>query len=238
LVDFGGEWALTLPVAVSAVVGFFWLAGYTNAFNFMDGINGISGVQAGVTGIGMAVVAGLAGGDWGHPAVLGALIVAGAGIGFLPHNFPRARMFMGDVSSAPLGFLLAGLVWWAASDLGWWLLAPLALLHANYVFDTGITLVRRVLRRESWHSAHREHFYQRMVRSGKSHAFTTGWEAALQIATAALMLIYLVAGLPGRLLLVGVVVGIWLAFFVWCERLFRAANGGRSWVETRGMSKG
>lgn len=219
-IDVGGGWGVVLPVVVSAGVGFLWVAGYTNAFNFMDGINGISGFQAGITGIATGILAMIALGDWGHPVVWLSWVIAGAAFGFLPHNFPRARMFMGDVSSAPLGFLLAAVTLWAAAEAGWWLLIPLALLHANYVFDTGITLVRRVLRRESWHSAHREHFYQRLVRSGKSHAHATLWEAGLQLIVSGVMLAYLCVGGPFRLVLIGLVVVIWLGFFGYCERQF------------------
>ena len=219
-VDFGGGFGLVLPVVLSAAIGLLWVAGYTNAFNFMDGINGISGFQAGITGVATGLLALLALGDWGHPVVWLSFVIAGAAFGFLPHNFPRARMFMGDVSSAPLGFLLAAVALWAAAEAGWWLLIPLALLHANYVFDTGITLVRRVLRGESWHSAHREHFYQRLVRSGQSHAHATLWEAGLQVVVGGLMLVYLFAALPVRLALIGLVVLIWLGFFGYCERRF------------------
>ena len=82
-------------------------------------------------------------------------VVAGAAAGFLPHNFPRARMFMGDVSSAALGFVLAGLAVWLGLEQGWWLLIPLGLLHANFILDTGITLGRRLLGGERWFAAHR-----------------------------------------------------------------------------------
>ncbi|MCX6924750.1 MAG: glycosyltransferase family 4 protein, partial [Verrucomicrobia bacterium] len=170
------------PAPMSGLLLFLWLTGYTNAFNFMDGINGLAAGQAIVTGLGMALLGSVASGQWSvvSPPVLLSLVVAGAALGFLPHNFPNARMFMGDVGSAPLGFLLAALVIWMARGFGWWLLVPLALLHANFVLDTGITLVRRVLRGERWYDAHREHFYQRLIRAGKSHPFVTGLEMALQ----------------------------------------------------------
>lgn len=104
---------------------------------------------------------------------------------------------------------------------GWSLLIPLALFHANFVLDTGITLVRRIIRRERWYAAHREHFYQRLVRSGKSHAFVTLWEMGLQMVVLALMLLYPRAGDVERLGLMGLVVAIWLAFFCYCESQFR-----------------
>jgi UDP-N-acetylmuramyl pentapeptide phosphotransferase/UDP-N-acetylglucosamine-1-phosphate transferase len=158
------------------------------------------------------------------PPVLLSLVIAGACAGFLPHNFPRARMFMGDVGSAPLGFLLAALVVWIARDYGWWLLIPLGLLHANFVLDTGLTLARRVLRGERWYEAHREHFYQRLIRAGKSHPFVTGLEMALQGVVLGLMVLYLHASVPARVGLIAVVILVWLAFFAYCERLFRRRN--------------
>jgi len=221
---FSPDAGLLLPAIVSAVLGCLWIVGYTNGFNFMDGINGIAAGQAAITGLGMALLAGLASGDLSSTPVLLSLAIAGAALGFLPHNFPNARMFMGDVGSAPLGFLLAVLVIWLASSAGDWLLVPLALLHANFVLDTAITLIRRVARGDKWHQAHREHFYQRLVRSGKSHAFVTGWEMVLQCFVLALMVLYLQASVPVRVGLIGLVVLIWLSFFAYCEVSFRRYN--------------
>lgn len=214
-----------LVYAVLAAVGFLWIAGYTNAFNFMDGINGLAAGQAVFTGLataGLAVAAGL---PVQHPVVWLALVVAGAAAGFMPHNFPRARMFMGDVSSAPLGFLLATLGWWLACEAGWRLLLPVGLLHANFVLDTGITLARRVLRGERWYEAHREHFYQRLVRSGRSHSYVTGRELALQGVVAAAVLFATAAG-SIALLIASVVLAVaaWGLFFLNAERTFRNAK--------------
>jgi UDP-N-acetylmuramyl pentapeptide phosphotransferase/UDP-N-acetylglucosamine-1-phosphate transferase len=200
----------------------------------MDGINGIAAGQAIITGLGMAVLVWLA----GHPTqvsdfpfrfqdsgfslpVLLSFCVAGAALGFLPHNFPQARMFMGDVGSAPLGFLLAVLALWLARDHGWWLLPPLVLLHANFTLDTAITLVRRVLRGEKWYDAHREHFYQRLIRSGKSHAFVTGCEMGLQVLVLGLMVAYLRSGPVLRIGLILAVFAVWGCFFAYCEREFK-----------------
>ena len=217
------------PALVSGLFLFLWLTGYTNAFNFMDGINGLAAGQAIVTGLGMALLGSMAGGQSpvGSPPVLLSLVIAGACAGFLPHNFPTARMFMGDVGSAPLGFLLAAVVVWIARDYGCWLLIPLGLLHANFVLDTGITLARRILRGERWYEAHREHFYQRLIRSGKSHPFVTGLEMALQGVVLGLMVLYLYASVPVRVGLITVVILLWLGFFAYCERVF-----GRTKAET------
>lgn len=222
VVDLGGfSW---LAVALVWLLGFLWIVGYTNAFNFMDGINGLAAGQAIVTGFGMALLGGLALHGYHSTPVLWCTAVASAALGFLPHNFPQARMFMGDVGSAPLGFWLAVLSLWLAQSAGWWLLVPLVLLHANFVLDTGITLLRRILRGERWYEAHREHFYQRLIRSGKSHVFVTGWEMALQGLVLGLMVLYLHASVPGRAGLIAVVILVWLAFFAYCEPLFRSSN--------------
>jgi UDP-N-acetylmuramyl pentapeptide phosphotransferase/UDP-N-acetylglucosamine-1-phosphate transferase len=214
-----------LGVLVSAglaLVGFLWIAGHTNAFNFMDGINGLAAGQAVITGLATAGLALAVGLPPGHPVIWLALATAGAAAGFFPHNFPRARMFMGDVSSAPLGFLLAALGWWLACESGWWLLLPVGLIHANFVLDTGFTLMRRVLRGERWHEPHREHFYQRLVRSGRSHAYVTLRELALQ-SISALAVISAVRAGGGWVLLAAVsVVAAWTLFFMHAERGFRA----------------
>lgn len=212
-------WAL--PVWLSLTLLYLWLVGYANGFNFMDGINGLAAGQAVLTGVGTAMIGGIAGGDWTAPPVLLAEAVAGAAAGFLPHNFPRARMFMGDVSSAALGFMLAGLAVWLGLEHGWWLLIPLGLLHANFILDTGITLGRRILRRERWFEAHREHFYQRLIRAGKSHAFVTGAELALQLVVLGLMIAYVLVAPEARPWLAAAVVALWLGFFGWAETLFR-----------------
>ena len=218
---FGHQFAV--PAWLGLVVLFFWLTGYTNAFNFMDGINGIAAGQALVTGLGMAVLAGTATGGWDSPPVLFSLAVAGAAAGFLPHNFPQARMFIGDVGSAPLGFLLAALVCWLGLADSGRLLVPLALLHANFVLDTGITLARRIWRGEQWYAAHREHFYQRLVDSRRSHAFVTGVEMTLQLVIFGLSYAFLWANGAGRIALVSLVIMIWVGFFLYCERAFRFA---------------
>lgn len=240
-VDSGGfPWSV---VALVWLLGFLWIVGYTNAFNFMDGINGLAAGQAIVTGFGMALLAGLALHGYDGAPVLWSVAIASAALGFLPHNFPQARMFMGDVGSAPLGFLLAVLTLWLAMEAGAWLLVPLALLHANFVLDTGITLLRRILRGERWYEPHREHFYQRLIRSGKSHAFVTGWEMALQGVVLGLMVIYLHADVAARVGLIALVILVWLAFFAFCERWFRRCNndgrpaGGQSLLACRNLVK-
>jgi UDP-N-acetylmuramyl pentapeptide phosphotransferase/UDP-N-acetylglucosamine-1-phosphate transferase len=157
-----------------------------------------------------------------HPALVLTAIIAGAAAGFLPHNFPKARMFMGDVGAVFLGFGLAAIAVWIAADRGWWLLVPLGCLHANFILDTTITVIRRILRGEVFHQAHREHFYQRLVRAGWSHTRVTLTEAVLQVAVATVLTLGVAQGPWAMLWMVPVVGGIWLGFFGLCERTFRA----------------
>ncbi|MEN9637462.1 MAG: hypothetical protein RL077_5866 [Verrucomicrobiota bacterium] len=220
LFGFWGHHSVGLQVLLGCVA-WLWVAGYTNAFNFMDGINGLAAVQAIVTGLGTAAVSVSAGLTVNHAAVVFSVAVAGAALGFLPHNFPRARVFMGDVSSAPLGFLLAVLAVWIAGETSLWMLPWLALLHANFVLDTGITLLRRVSRGEQWYSAHREHFYQRLIRVGYSHTRVTLIQAGLQVVVVVAVWLATPLGL-GVKLAVGVgVVALWLGFFAFAEAKFR-----------------
>lgn len=225
-ISLGAQAGFTVPAGIALGVGFLWLAGYTNAFNFMDGINGIAGMQASVAGAGMALVAGTATGQWAAPPVLFSGLLAGATLGFLPHNFPRARMFMGDVGSAPLGFLLAATLLWLVRDLGAGLLVPLLLLHANFVLDTGITLARRIRRGEKWHQPHREHFYQRLVRAGRSHPSVTLTEFGLQLLVLLLVLAFPGAGAAGRVGLGVAVLAVWGLYFAYAESVFRQSPAG------------
>jgi UDP-GlcNAc:undecaprenyl-phosphate GlcNAc-1-phosphate transferase len=151
----------------------FFLVAFVNAYNFMDGIDGISVAQAvgaGVTwlAVGLSV-------DTPVLAAGGA-IVAGAALGFAPFNLLIARMFLGDVGSYFVGAWLAsvailGLRAGVAPEA---VLAPLAL----YVADTGVTLVRRVARGECWYLPHRQHAYQRLGDGGWSHVRTSALVAA------------------------------------------------------------
>jgi UDP-GlcNAc:undecaprenyl-phosphate/decaprenyl-phosphate GlcNAc-1-phosphate transferase len=146
-----------------------WLVGYVNAFNFMDGINGISAVMAVLSSGWYALLAAEA-----HDVAMGvvASALAGASLGFLPWNAPRARVFLGDVGSYGIGATLAllGAVTALRDDNLWWAIAP-ALL---YVADTGYTLVRRAVSLQPLTEAHRGHVYQRLVASGLSHTASVG----------------------------------------------------------------
>ena len=175
-------WALHLQGAgTMAVVATFVMAlVLINAWNFMDGINGLAASQALLCGLGFAF---LLGGAW---CVL-ALTLAGACAGFLPFNFPRAKVFLGDIGSGALGYLVAALLaaGFAARPAAGW---PLLLLPAMAMLaDTAFTLLWRMRRGERWWHAHVQHAYQRWSRS-RGHVRVALGYAAFSIAAIMVML--------------------------------------------------
>jgi Fuc2NAc and GlcNAc transferase len=137
----------------------------TNLFNFMDGTDGLAGMEACFIFI--------VGGWWlwqagaQNYAYLAWVLVA-AVAGFLVWNWPPARIFMGDGGSGFLGFLIAnfalmGQIWWDIPILLWGIVCSI------FWFDATITLVRRILAGERWYAAHRSHAYQRLHQAGWSH---------------------------------------------------------------------
>lgn len=190
------------------VVGVFWIVGYVNAFNFMDGIDGISVVQAVVAGA-TWTRAGWSVGDAGFTAA--GAVVALAALGFLPFNFPRARMFLGDVGSYFFGaWLAAGAVWGIRAGVApEAVLAPLAL----YAADTGATLVRRVRRHEPWLRPHRDHAYQRLVAAGASHARVDLLVLVVMAGCSLLGLVSL-SGTAGTRLAAGAGIALLLAWYL------------------------
>ncbi|KPM54940.1 glycosyl transferase [Frankia sp. CcI49] len=173
-----------VAVSAAALIGPLWITGFVNAFNFMDGVNGISSAQAAVAGGSLIVV--------GHlyeasALAAGGTVLVGSAIGFAPFNFPRARIFLGDVGSYTLGTSLAvlalqGILSGIPVEA---VLAPLLL----YLADTGATLVRRVLRGERWYLPHRTHTYQRLTDVGWTHTRVTVTVASLVAASSGLGLL-------------------------------------------------
>jgi UDP-N-acetylmuramyl pentapeptide phosphotransferase/UDP-N-acetylglucosamine-1-phosphate transferase len=181
-------WYVLSPMdVVEMVLLILAVAWITNLYNFMDGSDGLAGGMAaiGFAAYGMAAW-------WGGDAELAALCVAlsSAAVAFLLHNHHPARIFLGDVGSIPLGFLAAalGIVGWRNDQ--WPLWFPV-LVFGPFIGDATLTLVQRLLRRERVWQAHRDHYYQRMVRMGLGHR-GTAWAAY------AVMLVCALAALAGR----------------------------------------
>ncbi|OXI48185.1 MraY family glycosyltransferase [Burkholderia aenigmatica] len=167
------------PWWLLAGVGFamVWL---TNLYNFMDGADGLAGGMA-LFGFGAYAVAALAGAHPSPDLVAGAAAVAGAALGFLFLNFHPAKLFLGDAGSIPLGFMAGALGYWGWRRGVWPIWFP-AMVFAPFIADASVTLLRRLLRGEKFWQAHREHYYQRMVRSGIGHGRTAVYWYLIMLA--------------------------------------------------------
>jgi UDP-N-acetylmuramyl pentapeptide phosphotransferase/UDP-N-acetylglucosamine-1-phosphate transferase len=166
--DAGSVFGDALPFWLDrALVGFLWLW-FVNLFNFMDGIDGIAATETAVVGIGAAAVAALVGAAGGMSLV--GIAFAAAATGFLWWNWHPAKIFLGDVASIPLGFLLGWLLLLLALAGQW---AAALILPLYYLADATLTLTSRILRWEKFWQAHRQHFYQRAARGRLGHAGVT-----------------------------------------------------------------
>ena len=152
---------------VLGVLGIVWVL---NLFNFMDGIDGIAAAEAvfiAWAGALLAIVAGIPG---GVPAA--AIVFGAACCGFAAWNWPPAKIFMGDVGSGYLGYVIAVLALAAARENPVALLVWL-ILGAVFFVDATVTLIRRLARGERAYAAHRDHAYQWLARRWKSHSRVT-----------------------------------------------------------------
>ena len=193
------------------------VVGLTNAYNFMDGVDGIAGSQGLVAGVGWAVV----GNALQDPLVaLAGTVIALASLGFLFFNWSPASVFMGDVGSAFLGFLLAALAVYVAPRAPATATAGMLFVWP-FVFDTTFTFLRRAGRRENLLSAHRSHLYQRLVLTGVSHRMvallygllaTVGVVVGMAVGREARF-----ASIGGALLIVVLAASLWLVV-IWRER--------------------
>ena len=198
--------------SVIATVGVMWAI---NLFNFMDGIDGIAGSQAvlifGVSGILLLVQGSFA-------LCLLAVIFASASLGFLAWNWPPAKVFMGDVGSGVMGYLVAALALMADRDRA----VPVivfAMVGGVFIYDTTVTLLRRLLRGKRPAEAHRDHAYQRMTRAWGRHLPVTLAAAAITLFLSGLAFISVLS--PRLLPACGVVaIGLLSGVMVAAERRF------------------
>ena len=212
------DWDLGLWGWLLALV---WLVGFTNIFNFMDGINGLAFTQLICGGATFAILGILI--DDYELAVSGSL-AAGAAGGILKYNFPRALVFMGDVGSLPTGFLLALMALRAAfgphgQDTPF--VVPMLILWP-FLYDGTYTLVNRIVHHRNPFRPHRSHLYQRLVVAGSSHqAITLRYGAAMAgCSTAGLLYRRLDSGLQTAVL--ALVAAISVLFTVLIVRRVRA----------------
>lgn len=150
---------LFLPAFILIPAFFIAWLWFINLYNFMDGIDGITGIETIFICIGCLLFA---------PKTVAALAVflLLATLGFLRWNWSPAKIFLGDVGSVTLGFILGAFLLEIALSSHW---AYALILPLYYLADATITLVRRGLQGKKIWQAHKEHFYQRAVQNGCSH---------------------------------------------------------------------
>lgn len=196
-----------------AAIGWIW---FVNLFNFMDGIDGISGAEAIGIGAGIVII-GLVSATGLETTHLHALAIAATATGFLVWNWPPAKIFLGDIGSVPLGYLLGWLLLVLAATGNW----PAALiLPLYYLADATLTLLRRLRRGEKVWQAHREHFYQQAVQNGRSHGQVSTAVALVNIVLIVLAVSTTTGGASANWPLVAIALSATLviALLVWMKR--------------------
>ncbi len=207
-----------IPVSVLVLL---WMA---NLYNFMDGMDGFAG---GMTFFGFGFLA-YFGWEAHFPVMLIiATFVAMGALGFLTHNFPPARIFMGDAGSITIGFLAGTLMILGVRDGIFQLWVPV-MIFSPFIVDATVTLIRRVLRRENIWQPHREHYYQRLVLSGWSHRRTVLAEYGVMVLCGGLAVLYHHSKDEVRLIIFAVWVGMFLLFRILVGRLERNGMVARS----------
>ncbi|GAA1049938.1 MraY family glycosyltransferase [Arthrobacter russicus] len=210
-------------------IGYWWtpagavaVAAYINVANFMDGINGISGLHGLVVGLAYAIAGALTDIHW--LVIAGAVIAAGFA-GFLPWNLSGKPVFLGDVGSYLLGASIAitAVAAFLAGVPVEYLFAPVLI----YLADAFVTLLRRIAAGERWYVAHRQHAYQRLVIVGLSHLQAAAVVTSATVLTS-LLGIFAVANGPVGLLIAAVlcilVVLLYLRTPTIFQRLIRRRN--------------
>lgn len=188
-------------IPVSALL-LIWMA---NLYNFMDGMDGFAG---GMTFWGFGFLA-YFGWQVQFPimVIISTLVALGA-LGFLLHNFPPARIFMGDAGSITIGFLAGTLMILGVREGIFDLWVPI-MIFSPFILDATVTLTHRAFRRQKIWEAHREHYYQRVVLSGWSHRRTVLAEYAVMIVCGGFAVLYHHASETWRL----IILGTWVVMF-------------------------
>ena len=201
---FSGGNAVEATLAVLAIV---WM---TNAFNFMDGSDGLAGGMA-LFGFAALAAGALLAGD--VPIAATCVAIASGACGFLLHNFPPARVFLGDAGSVPIGFLAGALGWLGYSGGTWPAWFPV-LVFAPFLADATLTLATRVVRGERFWKAHRTHAYQRLVLAGWSRRRLVAYAYGLMAVSGVAALTAVVCGDGCRTRILAGSVAAYAAIFV------------------------
>lgn len=191
---------MELPQAASWTITVLFVVWMTNLFNFMDGMDGFAG---GMTAFGCLFMALLSFYAGAYSLTMAAMVVAAAACGFLFHNFPPAKIFMGDVGASTLGYLVTIFTVWADKQ-GYFQLWVSILVFSPFIVDATVTLIKRLFVGEKIWKAHREHYYQRLVQAGWGHRKTVLREYLLMAAVGLLALSTKGLGATGQWVVIAV----------------------------------
>ncbi len=204
---------ITFGWFVGAALTILWLTGFSNFFNFMDGIDGLAGGVGVIYSLALSVVCI----GTGHRLIgAGCLMLAAACLGFVAHNFPPAKIFMGDVGSLFIGYVLAAfaVVTTNSGEHPAPFIAVL-LIFGTFIFDATFTILRRISHGEKLYEAHRSHLYQRLVIAGQSHRRVSLTYYGLSLLLGAGGAAYTFAGDWMRVLIVAAAAGLLAAFTIY-----------------------
>jgi UDP-GlcNAc:undecaprenyl-phosphate GlcNAc-1-phosphate transferase len=232
------------PSAASLPLTIIWLVGISNAFNLVDGLDGLAGGVA-IVGLAASAAAALILGNGSVPIYTVALI--GALLGFLRYNFPKARLFLGDSGSLVVGFLLAVLAVKGATDSHGVTLGLVPIFALAYpLLDTGVSILRRWLRGVPLSRADHRHIHHqlRALELSPKRCLLVIYSAAAASASVGLLVSFappqvtVVATLVGvAALILAVAFGIhWLEYHEFLEArssLFSAARNARSVIRDK-----
>ncbi len=200
--DFINNKNILFIFSVFLIFGVIW---FINAFNFMDGINGITSVQV------ISICLSLLALDYYiyheiNILAFSVLIIISV---FLYFNWTPASIFLGDAGSIPLGFIVFILLTDYALK-GIWIISVILPLY--YLMDTSITLIKRVYKRQRFWEAHKEHFYQQAIKNGFSHSSVS---LKLLIVNIGLFSLSFYAYIYKNDIIIFIIALVWCSFFMY-----------------------
>jgi UDP-N-acetylmuramyl pentapeptide phosphotransferase/UDP-N-acetylglucosamine-1-phosphate transferase len=212
----GGEWSRMLWI----LAGVFWCVWMLNLYNFMDGIDGLAGGEAAIASSFFFFLFAREG-ETGW--AVANLLVAASAMGFLVHNWPPARIFMGDAGSGFLGafYGMQSILASLSTNVPF---LVLILPFANFILDTTVTLLRRVWQGDKWYQAHRTHYYQRMTNLGMTHGKVAILELLYVVFCCFSAEMYFRGGGAYRFAITIPVLALFIGIAIWVDSKERVVN--------------
>ncbi len=210
LIAGGGLPDLGLPIGITGAIALVLLVALMNAVNFLDNMNGMVG---GIAAITLAAFAWTSLDRGANGIATAQLALAGACAGFLPHNFPRARLFLGDAGSLLLGYSLgaSALLAMKGAPAGWGQLGPILML-AYPAFDMIFVVISRVREGRPVYEGGKDHTNHRLARvlGCPKRTVVLLWVCTAALCASGISILHLPRALPTLLML-----GLWTILLCW-----------------------